>query len=418
MLNRPNPEPDEVGPAIFQRYGLRPVINASGTETTKGASPVCLEVIEAVTALVPYSVEMIELQSVASETIARVFGAESGLVANCSAAGIALGVAASMTGLDLAAVEQLPDTRGLRNEVILQRGHNVTYGGYITQNVRITGATVVEIGAATECGAYQLAAAIGPQTAAALYVVSHHTVQSGLIDLETFCRVCHEKSVPVIVDGAAEPDPTAFLKAGADLVITSMQKAFAGFTAATVAGLRDLVRACYLNDKGIGRPMKAGKESVIATIAALERWERLDHKTIRAALDSRLQRCKMMLDDLPGVTASIELDGTSKLFSRLLLHVEPTSAGITAAELAQALWDHRPSIYVRSLMADIGLLQIDFRRASNDLAMRICDIIVGIVKQASDHGPASSGNRPAPNLADGAFAGMLRFPLAVSGASR
>ena len=81
-----------------------------------------------------------------------------------------------------------------------------------------------------------------------------------------------QKGVPVIVDGAAEPDPRIFLKAGADLVITSMQKAFASFTAATVAGRRDLVRACYLQDKGIGRPMKIGKEGVIATIAALERW--------------------------------------------------------------------------------------------------------------------------------------------------
>src|SRR5690606_29094487 len=134
-------------------------------------------------------------------------------------------------------------------------GHNVTYGGYITQNVTLTGAKVIEIGAATECGAYQLEAAITPNTAAALYVVSHHTVQSGLIDLETFCRVCHARGVPVIVDGAAEPEPRMFLKAGGDLVITSMHKSFAGLTGATVAGRLDLVRACLYQEKGIGRPM-------------------------------------------------------------------------------------------------------------------------------------------------------------------
>ena len=114
----------------------------------------------------------------------------------------------------------------------------------------------------------------GASAAAGLYVVSHHTVQSGLIDLETFCRMCREKSVPVIVDGAADGHPTAFLKAGADLVITSMRKALAGFTAATISGRMDLVRACYLNDKVVCRPTKVGKDSVIATIAALERWQK------------------------------------------------------------------------------------------------------------------------------------------------
>lgn len=399
----------------FTRYGLRRLVNASGTETTKGASPVCPEVIEAVAALVPHSVEMIELQSVACHTIARVFGAEAGVVVNCSAAGIAIGVAAAMTGIDLAAVERLPDTSGGRNEVILQRGHNVTYGGHVTQNVTLTGAKVVEIGAATECGAYQLAAALGPKTAAAVYVVSHHTVPSGLIDLPTFCRMCHEKEVPVIVDGAAEPDPRVFLAAGADLVITSMQKAFAGLTAATVAGRLDLVRACYLQDKGIGRPMKVGKEGVIATIAALERWERLDQKAIRSEREARLERARASLAALPGITVTIEIDATSRLFSRLLLQVDPAAAGLTASELAQALWEERPSIFVRSLMADIGLIQVDLRRASDELSDHIADTIARIVRKAAAGGPSRALNLPAPNLADAALARMLRFPLPMRG---
>ncbi len=399
----------------FSRYGLRRLVNASGTETSKGASPVCPEVIEAVTALVPHSVEMIELQSVASATIARVFGSEAGVVVNCSAAGISICAAAAMTGLDLAAVERLPDTTGLKNEVVLQRGHNITYGGHVTQNVAITGGRIVEIGAATECGAYQLEAAIGPNTAAALYVVSHHTVQSGLIDLPTFCAVAHKKDVPVIVDGAAEPDPRIFLQAGADLVITSMQKAFASFTAGTVAGRRDLVRACYLQDKGIGRPMKIGKEGVVATIAALERWAELDHGAIHAERMARLARCKAKLDRLPGVTVTVELDSTSKLFSRLLLHVDPARAGITAPELAQALWDETPSIVVRSLMADIGLLQVDLRRASEEVADQITATIVRIVESAKGRGGIAGADRPAPNLADAGLAGILRFPLAMKG---
>src|SRR5258705_10152143 len=63
---------------VFARYGLRRIVNASGTETTKGASPVCPEVIAAVSELVAHSVEMAELQSVACHVITSAVGAEAG----------------------------------------------------------------------------------------------------------------------------------------------------------------------------------------------------------------------------------------------------------------------------------------------------------------------------------------------------
>src|SRR5690606_24018146 len=135
---------------------------------------------------------------------------------------------------------------------------------------------------------YQLSDAINENTAAILYVVSHHTVQSGLIELEEVCAVARKHNVPVIVDGAAEPEPRLFLRAGADIVITSMHKSFASLTAATVAGRLGLVRACLYQEKGIGWPMKDGKEAVIGTIAAFVRWSRLDREAIAASLQSRL----------------------------------------------------------------------------------------------------------------------------------
>ena len=137
-----------------------------------GASPVSPEVMAAVNELVPHSVDMLELQSVACRAIADSFETEAGLVVNCSAAGIVAAVAACMAGEDLALAQRLPDSTGLKQEVILQRGHNIDYGAPITGNILIAGARAVEIGAATECETRHLAAAITPQTAAALYVVS------------------------------------------------------------------------------------------------------------------------------------------------------------------------------------------------------------------------------------------------------
>ncbi len=406
MPDTTTPQPD-----LFERLGLRRIVNVSGTETTKGASPVCPDVVAAVSELVPHSVEMAELQSVASATIAQAMETEAGFVTNCTAAGITIAIAACMTGRNLARVEQLPGTAGMKNDVVIQRGHNVTYGGNVTQNIRVTGARAVEIGAATECGAYQLRAALDDNTAAALYVVSHHTVQSGLIDLNTFCKVCFEAGVPVIVDGAAEPDPRMFVKAGADIVIFSTQKAFAGFTGGVVAGRKALVQACAYQERGIGRPMKAGKETVISAIAALERWMALDHEKRARDLTARLTRAKAKIEQLRGITVTLEEDATSRAFHRLLLFVQADEAGISAFELSRALWDETPSIFVRNLMADIGLLQIDFRRVDDRVADWVAERIVAIVKEGKPQ--PSAAPAPPANLADLSLAGLERWPLSM-----
>jgi D-glucosaminate-6-phosphate ammonia-lyase len=326
-----------------------------------------------------------------------------------------MAMAGCMTGKNWARIERLPDTTGLKNEVILQRGHNVTYGGYVQQHIPSIGGRMVEIGAATECGVYQLEDAITEKTACALYVVSHHTVQSGLIDLPSFAAACHKRGVPVIVDAAAEPDPKSYLDAGADLVIFSVHKRLAGLTGGIVAGKLDMVQATYWQEKGIGRPMKVGKESVISAIAALERWASRDKAEVARELDARLALAVEKLKGLPGIRAVSEIDSTTPSFSRLHLYVDADAAGLSAYELSQELWACTPSIYVRNLMADIGLLQVDLRLQTNDSTSWICGEIVRIAKaaQARKRPAGSAARPPAANLADLTVRAMERWPLTL-----
>ena len=182
---------------VFARYGLRRIVNASGTGRR---SRVRSAGGDRGSGAFAHSVDMAGYQSVATMS-SRAVGAGR-LVVNYHR-GYLHDMAGCMTGKNLARIERLPDPEGLKNEVILQRGHNVTYGGYVEQHIRTIGATTIEIGAANECGVYQLEDAITDKTACALYVVSHHTVQSGLIDLSSFAAACHARGVPVIVDAAA-----------------------------------------------------------------------------------------------------------------------------------------------------------------------------------------------------------------------
>ena len=103
-----------------------------------------------------------------------------------------------------------------------------------------------------------------------------------MIGLAEFCAVCHARGVPVIVDAASEYDLKGFLSRGADIALYSGHKFLGGPTSGIVAGRKDLVRAAYLQNRGIGRGMKVGKESIAGVMAALEAWERRDHAGIRA----------------------------------------------------------------------------------------------------------------------------------------
>ena len=345
---------------IRARLGLRPVINVSGTMTFLGASIAAPEVVETVSAILTQFVEIADLQRRASATIARLCGSEAGFVTASAAAGITVSVAAAMTGDDLAAIERLPDTSTLpRNEVPIQLGHMVSYGAPVEQAVRLAGARVVPVGQATEAKPYQLDGAITPRTAAVLYVVSHHTVQYGQLTLEEVAEIAHAHGVPVIVDGASEYDLRGFLKRGADVAVYSAHKFLGGPTAGIVAGRRDLVRAAYLQNHGIGRGMKVGKEGMAGTIAALEAWERRDHAAVRAREMHALTLWQDRLSRWPGVQATIVPDPTNNPLDRLEVRIDPQAARISAWDLADALASGEPPVIVRDHEVEQGWFLLD-----------------------------------------------------------
>src|SRR5262249_20263542 len=217
-------------PDIRSQFGLRRIINVSGTMTSLGASIVVPEAVETIHGVLTEFVEINELHRRASEAIARATGAEAGcMTASCSS-GISIAVAGCMTGADLARIEQLPDTTGMKDEVLIQVGHMVHYGAPIEQAIRLTGAQCVPVGQATYARPYHLVGKMTERTAAAVYVVSHHAVQYEQIGLVEFCDICRTRGVPVIVDAASEYDLRGFLAKGADLVGYSAQKFLGGQT--------------------------------------------------------------------------------------------------------------------------------------------------------------------------------------------
>jgi L-seryl-tRNA(Ser) seleniumtransferase len=347
-------EIDDPRPAL----GLRRVINAAGTMTALGASSAVPEAVEAAARMLPWFVEIDDLQRRASRAIAAATGAEAGFVTASASAGVTLGVAAAMTGPHIERIRRLPDTAGMQNRVAIQRGHLVDYGAPLDQAIRLAGARVVPVGGAAGATKDELVAALDERTAAAVYVVSHHVGAYASIPLAAFVAVCAERNLPVIVDAASEQYLTGFVAAGADLVVYSAHKFLGGLTAGIVAGRKALVRAALLQNLGIGRGMKVGKEGIVGAIAALEAWSRRDHAAHRRQEEARVLLWMARLSGIPGLRVEPSPDPTGNPITRLRVFVEPDS-GTSAWDLADALAAGERPVMVRDDDIEHGFFELD-----------------------------------------------------------
>ena len=184
------------------------------------------------------------------------------------------------------------------------------------------------------------------------------TVQHKMLGLEEVCRICHAKGIAVVVDAASEYDLRGFLARGADLVVYSGHKFLGGPTSGIVAGRSDLVRATALQNRGIGRGMKVGKESIAGVMAALRAWGKRDHAAIRAREDAALGLWRQALAPFTEVSSFLVPDPTGNPLQRLRVKPEAAS-GWTARRLADALADGDPPVMVRDYQIDLGYFDLD-----------------------------------------------------------
>lgn len=368
---------------LYEEYHLRRVINASGTLTAYGQSAILPSALEAMQAAAGCFFEMNLLHARASELIARVTGAEAGFATSCASAGITLGIAACMTGTDPAKIAQLPDTTGMKNEVIMQMGHAVDYGAPVTQGIRLAGAQVKLVGTINGTSRNLLAASFGPNTVAAVYVISHHTAQFGCVPLEAFIETAHAAGVPVLVDMAAEEHMLPkVIAAGADIVVASGHKHFRAPTSGVMAGKMALMQAAYAQNRGIGRGMKIGKEGIIGLMVALEEWAKGYYREQQQAEKRRMERVVEQLSGLPGLRATLEWPAPDPFpIMRTRITIDPEAAGLTAMALVQLLAEGEPSIRVRAHHAEEGYFLIDPFNLSDADADFICQRIIEIMGQ-------------------------------------
>jgi D-glucosaminate-6-phosphate ammonia-lyase len=363
---------------LHAKYGLTRVINLSGPLTMYGTSSSSQHVCAAAAESLRHHWDMDELFGRAGELIAEWSGAEAGTLTACSASGITLAVAACMTGTDIGRVGQLPDPSGMKSEVLLQKGHSVNFGAPIEQMIRLAGATVREVGTVNRTTTEQIRAGLSERTAAAMFVVSHHTAQYGFVQIREFVDICHAVDVPVIIDAAAQDHQIERMVAsGADLIVLSAQKYLAGPTGGIVCGRRDLVEAVYLQNRGIGRTMKIGKEGVFGTMAALEDRMATDLNAWESEQRGKAEYLAGLIEGLRGVAVSLVPDQVGQPVTRVRLTVDPQAAGIDAEGICRELSAGSPSIKPRAHHTDEGWFFLE----PNHVTREEMDLVAGRLRE-------------------------------------
>ncbi len=371
----------------YAKRGIRTLINAKGPATRLSGGIMRPEVTAAMAEAAGYCVDMAELQAHASTVIARETGAEAGYVASGAAACLLLATAACVAGLEPSKMARLPDTTGMKNDVVMVRSQRNFYD----HAIRAAGVTLVEVGlpdryagaGVRDAEAWEIADAITDRTAAVFYVADRFARPS----LSEVVAVAHAAGVPVIVDAAAQLPPQAnlrrFTAEGADLVAFSGGKAIGGPQATGIlCGRRDLIMSAALQhldldifweqwtppatliDKGrlkgvpqhgIGRPCKVGKEGVIGLLTALELFvaegDAARHRRWLAAI----QTIAAGLQTLPGIKLS--LFGTESIADVPGLDLQlGKDAKLTALDLVIALQNGTPAIQVDPTSCDRGIV--------------------------------------------------------------
>ncbi|MEC1179529.1 DgaE family pyridoxal phosphate-dependent ammonia lyase [Metasolibacillus meyeri] len=363
---------------IFKQLGLREIINASGKMTALGASAVTDEIAQALKDAAQDYVDIDELMEFTGKVISESTGAEDGCPTCGAAAGIAISTAAVITGKNLSLIERIPNTAGLRNEIIVQKGQLVHFGASIGQMIQIGGGHVVEVGQANKVEQEHMEQAITENTAALLYVKSHHAVQKGMQSIEAMMEVAQRNGLPFIIDAAAEEDFQKYIAMGADIVIYSGGKALEGPTSGLICGKKEWMEACRMQYKGVGRPMKVGKEAMAGLITALRQYPlRTSNGEQQIA---RMTHLCNRLEAIAGLTCSIKQDEAGREIYRAQIQVNEQRAGISAEKLLHLLEAGNPAIYLRHHYVNVGILSVDPRPLLEGQEDIIADEIIRIVK--------------------------------------
>src|SRR6476620_1618859 len=323
---------------VYRRLGVRPFINARGTWTYLSGSLELPEVSRAMADAAQHFVDIFELQKAAGRKLAQLSGAESGMVTSGAAGAMAAATAGCMAGTDPNKVWQLPDTTGMKNEVVMLGGRSA-----FDSAIRLAGAKLVVVGSVDD-----LAGALNDRTAMVYTTWLGDRLKAAL-------AVTKKAGVPLLLDDAAGIPPVenlkTYAKMGIDLFCFSGGKGLRGPQCSGILlGRKDLIEAalaqCNPWEGAVCRPMKVGKEEIIGVLAAVEWWTKQDLDALNKEWSKRVERIAKVVETVPGVTTEIKVPEDGNRYPTLTVKWDEGAWGFSVEDCDRALREGEPRIEV------------------------------------------------------------------------
>jgi uncharacterized pyridoxal phosphate-dependent enzyme len=356
---------------IYEELGVRKLINCMGPVTKIGGSLMPEEVFSAIQEAAKSFVSIEELLEKSGDRIANLIGVPAAFITSGAAAGLAVSIAACMTGNDIMKAKQLPNTHKMKNEVIIHHCHRIDYD----QAIRLAGAKFVEIEPSDCLNENNLKTLINSKTAAIFYVAKFEKIK-GSIPIKKVIKIAKNTGIPVIVDAADELPPlsnlTKYINMGAELVIFSGGKDLRGPQGSgLILGTKEFIKACSINGSpnySIGRPMKVSKEEIVGLTKAIELYVNKDFNLDIKRSKKQQQYIMKRISSIPNIHCNIDKTlqaGTPGSFYLPSIYIDFDEASLSATkdEIVKKLWDGDPRIAVdqsldgivlRMMMLEVG----------------------------------------------------------------
>ena len=228
--------------SIYSDIGVKPIINAIGSVTMLGGSTPIPEVVEAMERAGESYIPLMELEEKAGDFVADMIGVPAAYVTSGAGSALTLAAAAVMAGDDDELIQQLPNTSGMKNEILIQRRQRYWYD----RCLEASGAKLVEFGTDEKTSRGDLEAAIGHKTAAVHFYMVEQNHDAKCLSLEETIEIAHEKEVPVLVDAAGQIYPIdnfgKYVKMGADFQCIAAKYMGASQSTGLALGTKEMVR--------------------------------------------------------------------------------------------------------------------------------------------------------------------------------
>jgi len=299
---------------IYEMVSAKPIINAIGSVTMLGGSTPIPEVKRAMDLADSSYIPLIELEEKAGEFLSDFIGVPAAYITSGAGSALTLATAAIMAGDDDKLIEQLPNTDGMKNEILIQKKHRYWYD----RCLEAAGAKLIEFGSEIKTTEKDLEEAINANTAGVHFTMYEQNTDPNALSLEKTIEIAHSHNLPVLVDAAGQIYPLEnfgkYVKMGADFQCIAAKYLGASQSSGLALGTKDMIRKISKQSfvgyegrriRGIGRPHKVDRQEMMGVVAAVQNWLTMDHETRLSNIEEQSMTLINILSKCPYIEATM-----------------------------------------------------------------------------------------------------------------